>query len=83
MDKLSKFSDADVQRLTNPLMPLVEKSRGLQVLNPSYAQIRRCFCCVGHSVAVSFMCADAESVWHRIQLLLGVHRMMAPMILQI
>ena len=40
MDRLHKFSDADVQRLTNPLMPLVEKSRGLQVWILSYAQIR-------------------------------------------
>lgn len=33
-EKVSDFTDADVQKLTDPLMPLVHKSRGLQVTNP-------------------------------------------------
>lgn len=42
MEKVPSFTDADVQKLTDPLMPLVERSKGLQVLTHCFHFAQQC-----------------------------------------
>ena len=57
MEKVPNFTDSDVQKLTDPLMPLVERSKGLRVMVYSVA-LRDLFSLTIKSV---FPCSDLAS----------------------
>ena len=58
MEKVPNFMDSDVQKLTDPLMPLVERSKGLQVMIHDSVALRDHISLTSKSV---FSCSNLAS----------------------